>query len=113
MIRRIVSTSTVSLPIGDSGSDGVTFAPPYPSPAGARVEFDYSLAREGRVTLAIHDVHGRLVRALVGARTESAGRHHATWDGLDREGHAVRSGLYFGRLTVDGRSRERRVIVLR
>jgi hypothetical protein len=39
------------------------------------------------------------------------GRHEAYWDGRDRSGQAVASGVYILELTVNGRSRQMRMFV--
>jgi hypothetical protein len=41
----------------------------------------------------------------------SPGRHEAYWDGRDRSGQAVASGVYILELTVNGRSRQMRMFV--
>ncbi len=39
------------------------------------------------------------------------GRHEAYWDGTDRQGREVASGIYFVQLTVNGQSTARRMFV--
>lgn len=62
----------------------------------------FELPRAGDVTIAVHDLRGRLVRTLHQGGAE-AGRHEVTWDGRDGGGGAVASGVYLVRLvTADG-----------
>ncbi len=105
-IRRIMGGESVSV---ETPVPSVSFAKPYPSPSSGRVEFSWSLAARSHVSLVIHDVRGRMVRALVTARQDNAGRYRASWNGLDQGGRAVGSGIYFARLVVDGRTFEHRV----
>jgi hypothetical protein len=65
-----------------------------------------------RVKLLIYDVAGRLVRTLVDGES-ATGRQVAAWDGRDAEGRLVTSGIYFVRLSVDGRSATRKLAVLK
>ncbi len=109
-IRRVVSTATSNVP---PPASLLEFSQPYPLPSAGRVEFDWVLPALSRVTLAIHDVRGRRVRSLIGARSDAPGRYHATWNGLDAGGRAVGSGIYFARLTVNGQTLEHRVPVVR
>jgi len=51
--------------------------------------------------LSVYDVAGRHVRDIVDG-TVDAGEHAARWDGTDRAGRPVASGIYFCRLSVDG-----------
>ena len=97
-IRRIVSTASSSV---DNASHPVAFARPYPLPSTGSVQFDWSIAHAARVSLAILDVRGRLVRAVAVPRALPVGHHHAIWDGLDSHGRAVQPGIYFARLEVD------------
>jgi glucose/arabinose dehydrogenase len=110
-IRRIVPIGDTSVPVGTTGL--VSFRAPYPSPSTGRVELEFTLATAARVTLAIHDVRGRLVRTVLPEHTSGSGRRHAAWDGLDDGGRRVGSGIYFVRLEVDGKRHERRVPLIR
>lgn len=58
------------------------------------VHLDYNVTVPGAVCLAIHDACGRLVRVLSN-REESAGMHHAMWDGRNLRGTTVPFGIYF------------------
>jgi hypothetical protein len=42
-----------------------------------------------------------------------AGRHQVTWNGLDGQGHAVGSGLYFCRLQAGGRQEMMKMMLVR
>jgi flagellar hook assembly protein FlgD len=56
--------------------------------------YSITTAEAQDITIGVYDINGRLVRELVsGNRTP--GEYVATWDGLDRNGAAVRGGLYF------------------
>jgi hypothetical protein len=82
---------------------------PNPSPRGAGIGFE--LPSEGPVKLVIHDVSGRLVRTLADG-TIKAGRHTATWNGLNESGEVARPGVYWVRLTAMGRALSRKLVVL-
>jgi flagellar hook assembly protein FlgD len=70
-----------------------------PNPSDGRTTVRFSLPRRAEATLTIHDAAGRLVREPArGVRGD--GWHAVTWDGRDRRGHDVASGVYFGRLVV-------------
>ena len=67
-----------------------------PNPVRSHMTMAYSIttAEAQDITIGVYDINGRLVRELVsGNRTP--GEYVATWDGLDRNGAAVRGGLYF------------------
>jgi hypothetical protein len=82
-----------------------------PNPTAGAASMPFALSEPGEVRLQIYDVTGRLVRSLVdGVRPAGAGS--ASWDGLDRSGQRVRSGVYIARLTAGERSSERRFCVV-
>jgi len=94
-------------------ADGVTFSPPFPSPASGAVRFAYALPRPARVTLVLFDAGGRPVRRVVPSTFQSAGRYSPAWDGRLEDGREAAPGVYLARLRVDGASLERRVALLR
>lgn len=65
------------------------------------------LAPRRRRTVRVYDVTGMLVAPLAD-REYDAGAHAVTWDGTDRTGAGVTSGVYFYRITagVDGATRQ-------
>jgi hypothetical protein len=46
----------------------------------------YTVEKEGQVSLGVYDGKGTLVRTLLSAKKQDAGRYAAAWDGLDRNG---------------------------
>jgi hypothetical protein len=85
----------------------------YPNPArGQPVRIAWEIARPGAVRLAIHDAAGRLVRELEGGE-RLAGEHRTRWDGRDRNGRTVASGIYFVKLVADGRVDAVKTILIR
>jgi glucose/arabinose dehydrogenase len=93
------------------GTPALEFRAPYPSPSRAGVTFEYSVASEGPVTLALYDVSGRRVLTVVELERETPGVHRAEWDGKDTRGQRVASGIYLARLRVASRVLERRVVL--
>ncbi len=93
-------------------STGVSFAPVIPNPFRGRVTFAYCLPSRQPVRLTLYDAAGRLVSVLVD-RTEPAGSHSVVWKGLDKDGSAVASGVYFCRLEAGETTLVRKVIATR
>jgi hypothetical protein len=63
-------------------------------------------------SVAIYDVSGRLVRTLVHSRG-APGRETAAWDGTDRSGAVVSSGVYFCRISLGGEMTTTPIVFLR
>jgi flagellar hook assembly protein FlgD len=72
----------------------------------------FELARTGPVELGIYDVRGQLVQTLVSGVMQS-GRQDQVWQGQDGAGRPVASGIYFCRLTADGVTQTRKMLLAR
>jgi flagellar hook assembly protein FlgD len=84
----------------------------YPNPSTGSVAVDFALPRAGRPVLVVSDALGRLVwRTDRGALPP--GHHSWEWDGRDRRGRAVGSGVYLLRLEYEGRAAAGRVVLVR
>lgn len=104
------SPGALDAPIA-GGSTRLELAAPAPNPSRSSSTLAYSLTRDGDVTLAVHDLQGRLVRMLASGR-HVAGSHRTAWDGRDEAGSATRAGIYFVRLVTPEGSRETRLVRL-
>jgi subtilisin-like proprotein convertase family protein len=83
-----------------------------PNPFNPSTTLTYQIAEAEHVRLAVFDVGGRRVRALVDRR-DAPGEHTVAWDGLDDVGRRLGSGVFFYRLEVGSKTIERRMILLR
>jgi hypothetical protein len=91
---------------------GATLALAGRNPARGGALLRCTLAREGRVRVAIHDVAGRAVRTL-DEDVRPAGTHDVAWDGRDDAGAPVAAGVYLARLEAGAAFAVARVVVLR
>jgi len=81
----------------------------YPNPFNPSTTIAFDLPAAGEVTLTVHDLRGRHVRALVGGALP-AGRHEVRWDGRDAQGNPAASGIYMVNLaTPDGSQRSMKI----
>jgi hypothetical protein len=76
-----------------------------PNPTSGVTYFTLRLPAPANVDLSIYDLAGRRV-ATAWHGSRSAGGSTITWDG-----RALRGGIYFARLMVDGTARTRRVVL--
>ena len=85
----------------------------YPNPfnPSTTISFELSLSRTA-VRVEIFDARGALVRTLADAIMD-AGPHALEWNGRDETGSIVGSGVYFCRLTADGHSQAKKMVVLK
>ena len=85
-----------------------------PNPFALRTAISFRLNdKASDVSIEILDVNGALVRTLLRGQTLPAGDHQAHWNGLNNERHPVGAGAYFYRLSVDGRSHSKQMLMLK
>ncbi|MDZ7268028.1 MAG: Ig-like domain-containing protein [candidate division KSB1 bacterium] len=73
----------------------------FPNPFNPSTNIQYQLPRPAQVRLVIYNALGQFVRLLV-HREQPAGFHTVVWDGRDRNGNPVPSGIYHYRLEAEG-----------
>jgi flagellar hook assembly protein FlgD len=83
-----------------------------PNPFNPTTTIQYALASQGKVEINIYDVAGRLVEELANG-TEVAGPHSAVWNGTDRRGSPVASGVYFVRMVTNGQLFTKKMVLLK
>ncbi len=84
---------------------------PRPNPSASSATVAFYLPAPGRVSLGVYDVSGRLVDGLVADRDYPAGYHSVVWNGL-RSGMRAASGVYFIRLSIDGKILGRQKMIM-
>jgi hypothetical protein len=84
----------------------------YPNPFDETTTLEYTLSQRREVTMQVYNVLGQRVETLVDART-SAGLHTVTWDGTNRYGDRVGSGVYFVRMEAGSKTETQKVVLVR
>lgn len=97
--------------VGSAKPASFTLFPNYPNPFNSETEIHYEHERKGHVVLDIYNILGQRVRRLTD-RVQNSGQHTATWDGRDREGKRLPTGVYVYQLTFDGKTAPVRKLVL-
>ena len=89
----------------------------YPNPFNPETWIPYQLAQGAFVTLTIYDVNGQIIRTLdVGHRIAAVYESRSKaihWDGKNRLGESVTSGIYFYTLTAGDYSATRKMVILK
>ncbi len=69
----------------------------YPNPFNAATRVSVSLPQSAEIRLALFDLTGREVKTLL-SQSFSSGQYEIIWDGRNRDGNELRSGIYLLRL---------------
>jgi TolB protein len=83
----------------------------YPNPFNPTTTIRYDVTENSELKLKIYDQLGRLIKTLVDD-LKAPGNYAATWDGTDKMGRQVTSGLYFYRMTSGAFSQTHKAILL-
>ncbi|MBK9304262.1 MAG: VCBS repeat-containing protein [bacterium] len=84
----------------------------FPNPFNPSTTIRLDLPISSRVRLGIYAVDGSLVRTLFDEELP-AGTHQAVWDGRDRKGGRVASGVYFYRVETSGDVVTRKMLLVK
>jgi len=83
-----------------------------PNPFNPVTTIVYSLAAPRHVTISVYNVKGQLVSTLVNEH-KPAGEFSVEWDGHDRSGQQVASGVYFYRMKTGRYVSTRKLVLLK
>jgi arabinogalactan endo-1,4-beta-galactosidase len=84
----------------------------YPNPFNNQTRLDYTIHAATLVNLSIYDIQGRLITTLVHGQ-QAAGNYSVAWNGLQKDGSAVASGIYFVQLETDEGTETRKALLMK
>lgn len=84
----------------------------FPNPFNPDTTIKYELAESADVTLQIYNVLGQVVRTLVVSESQPPGRYQIRWNGMDDRGVSVSSGVYFYKISAEGKFHDVRKLML-
>lgn len=82
-----------------------------PNPCIAATRIRFEVPRMTQVNIIVFNALGQAVRVLVDESLE-AGEHSVVWDGRNRSGQRVSSGVYFYRMRTEGYTATRKMLVV-
>ena len=83
----------------------------YPNPGNGVFKIMYGLKKKMRVRIMVYDVSGRRIKTIEN-RIKKPGVYTVTWDGRDRDGRKLHSGIYIVNMEIGSFYRESKKIVL-
>ncbi|RQV99417.1 MAG: T9SS C-terminal target domain-containing protein, partial [Calditrichaeota bacterium] len=85
----------------------------YPNPFNSTTQIEYHCPVAGNVKVTIYNALGEIVRNLVD-EWQNAGTNKVFWNGMDNNGQAVASGIYYYRLQAgDNHMETKKMLLLR
>jgi len=84
----------------------------YPNPFNPITKMNYTLPKYAKVNISIYNVLGQEVAVLLNKQQEY-GYHTLTWNGNNRFGKQMASGVYFVRMTTDKFTETKKMLLLK
>ncbi|MDD2332450.1 MAG: FlgD immunoglobulin-like domain containing protein [Candidatus Cloacimonetes bacterium] len=84
----------------------------YPNPFNPETTISFVLPQAGEANLSIYNVKGQLIKTL-NKGSLNAGSHNLVWNGTDNNGKNVSSGIYFYRLSHNGRTESKKMMLMK
>lgn len=100
------SFKTGSLPIEYNLSQN------YPNPFNPTTNIAFSIPEQTHVKLEIFNIIGQKINSLVDTEL-TAGNHEIKWDGTNKNGRAVATGLYFYRLSTENFVQSKKMVMIK
>jgi hypothetical protein len=105
--------TSVSSPTGATDVPGGTsLRQNYPNPFNPTTTIEFTIKRRTRAALKIYNTEGRLVAVLLD-EAKDPDTYKVVWDGKDRNGMPVASGVYFYRLIAGKFDKTRKMVLLK
>ncbi|MDD4050929.1 MAG: FlgD immunoglobulin-like domain containing protein [candidate division Zixibacteria bacterium] len=83
-----------------------------PNPFNPTTTIYFAAPQAGQVKVAVFNILGQNIKDLVDGYME-AGYHQVVWDGKDRSGDAVASGIYFYKISANNFSDTKKMVLLK
>ena len=84
----------------------------YPNPFNLNTNIPFYLSEKNDITIDIYNIKGKLIISLNNKR-EDVGFGEFLWDGRDKYGSSVSSGIYFYRLRLDDFKKVKKALFLK
>ncbi len=84
----------------------------YPNPFNPTTTISFDLPKAGLVNLDIYNIRGQKVKSLLNEHF-TQGNHQVLWNGTDDNGSAVASGVYFARISIEGKATSRKLVLMK
>ena len=84
----------------------------FPNPFNPFVRIAFDLDRDRPIRITVYDLRGRIIKSVLD-EVRPAGSYEMTWDGHDRGGQKVASGVYYVSVQSGDWSDRRKIVLLK
>jgi hypothetical protein len=115
MYREVILSDQTSVGIEDTKGEVVTsyrLEQNYPNPFNPSTSIQYYIPSSSEVKIEVYNLLGSKITSLFEGK-QSAGNHTVTWNGTDRYGNPVASGIYFYKLSTPNFSETKKMMLMK
>ena len=84
----------------------------FPNPFNPTTTIEFELTKTSETNVTIYNVKGEKVKSLADERME-AGKQRLMWTGKDDKGKKVSSGVYFYKISTDGKTETKKMLLIK
>ncbi len=84
----------------------------YPNPFNPETTISFNIPKDGKVELAIFNIKGQKIKTLVN-ESKPRGSHTVTWNGKSSNNKSASSGVYFYKLTSNGKTQMKKMLLMK
>ena len=104
----IVSNDDPTVPVLNTGLYGN-----FPNPFNPETTIRFSVKETAPVSITIYNAKGQLIRTLVNNEIKTPGNYSIVWDGKDKNGNTMSSGVYFYKMNSGKYSDTKKMILMK
>ena len=112
-VQRYGTNYLTAVQEGTSLVDGYKLLQNYPNPFNPTTKITYSIPKNEVVSLKVFDMLGQEVTSLVNNESQAAGTYSSVWNGTDKSGNSVSSGIYFYQLVTPNFTQTERMTLVK
>ena len=86
---------------------------PFPNPSAGECYINFEIINNSNITLAVYNVKGQLIKQFLKNVDKPKGRYEILWNGKDRRGNLVSSGLYYVMLKTGGKKLIKKIVIIK
>jgi hypothetical protein len=112
IIESLLDTSLVSVSQSVTIPKNFELYQNYPNPFNPNTTIRFNVSTPQEIHLDIIDLNGKIINTLIRSRKIEAGVHEIQWNGKNKNGKEIPSGIYFSRLANNSNIITKKMILL-
>ena len=91
----------------------ISFLKNSPNPFNPNTNISFELKEPGQTVIEIYNIKGERIKTLQKSIFLEKGLHNIFWNGIDDSGKFTSSGYYFYKISINGKQRLKKMLLLK